>query len=248
MLRDGLPCLTSFLIQEYSLASKTVSRIAQWLTQQDATSEIPDFHTLLVEVVSLDGAVEYYVHTPLSRTGNDALARIFCHRLARDWGMSSTSLAADLGWMLSTRGQTLLQPDDFREFLSPEDFHSDLETVLEEGPMLRDRFGQVATTGLMVLRNPSGRRRKVGGVDWAKQRLFDQVIFQDPDFPLLRQAKREILADLCHPETAMAYVQTLPTKEIRMRWLAEPSPFARSWTQIGFAAVNVLEGTEAVAG
>ena len=61
----------------------------------------------------------------------------------------------------------------------------------------------------MLLRNPLGRGRRVGGRDWGERRLFDQVRARDPDFVLLRQAAREMRADLCDAAAALRYVEEL---------------------------------------
>ena len=61
----------------------------------------------------------------------------------------------------------------------------------------------------MLLRNPLGRGRRVGGRDWGERRLFDQVRARDPDFVLLRQAAREVRADLCDAAAALRYVEEL---------------------------------------
>jgi hypothetical protein len=53
----------------------------------------------------------------------------------------------------------------------------------------------------------------------------------DPQFVLLRQARREVTAELCDAAAARAYVQELCRLPLRCRWLAHPSPFAENWTQ-----------------
>jgi Lhr-like helicase len=105
-----------------------------------------------------------------------------------------------------------------------------LTRVLHDSHTLRERFRRVATTGLMLLRNPLGSRRRVGGAAWGEERLFDQVRAADPDFVLLRQALREV-RESCDAAAARAYVEALPRRVVRCRWLAQVSPFAQNWTQ-----------------
>ena len=71
----------------------------------------------------------------------------------------------------------------------------------------------------------------MGGRDWGERRLFDQVRARDPDFVLLRQAAREVRADLCDEAAAVRYVGELERFAIRCRRLAQPSPFVEGWTQ-----------------
>jgi len=192
--------------------------------------------------------VEYYLHTPLNRLASDVLARVLVHRLAQDRGRAVIPIVADLGLALLVRGAPLAEgpelADLFRQLLDVRDFDTDLNASLAASDLLRQRFQRVALTGLMLLRNPLGRKRRVGGPDWAQRRLFEQVHAHDPDFVLLRQAAREVRSDCCDVRTAREYVERLPGRAIRCRWLARVSPFATNWTQ---AEVGEPEGQESPA-
>ena len=84
----------------------------------------------------------------------------------------------------------------------------------------------------MVLRQPEGRKRRVGGADWSERRLFESVRQRDGDFVLLRQAVRELRQELCDMPVALEYARRLPALTIRCRRLSRPSPFALAWTQL----------------
>jgi ATP-dependent Lhr-like helicase len=99
----------------------------------------------------------------------------------------------------------------------------------------------VALTGLMLLRHPVGGRRRVGGRDWAERRLYDQVLARDPDFVLLRQARREVQAELCDGRAAAAFAAELAARPVQVRRLARPSPFAEAWTQAADGPAEAVE-------
>ncbi len=249
-LREGPDALADLLQREYGLAGAALDSVATYFQRQESFSEIPDTTAALVEVVVYEGGVGYWWHTPLNRLGNDALARVAVHRLARDWGRSATSMVADLGFTLHVRGGLPAHPpvdspaSVLRTLVRPCDFDADLEAALESGAGLRERFGRIAVTGLMVLRNPAGQRRRVGGSDWTGRRLFEQVRAHEPDFVLLRQARREVCESLCDAAAARAYAAEVATLPLRCRWLPAPSPFAESWTQ---AAAGAAESAESAA-
>jgi Lhr-like helicase len=226
-LREGPAALLRLLGEEYGLGGDAVELLAAYFQEQESVSEIPDATTLLVEEVRHDGGVEYYLHTPLNRPANDALARVAVRRLPR----SVTAEVADLGLVLRLRGDVPGVAEALRRLLAADGFLDDLDAVLRDSEALRSRFAQVAQTGLMLLRNPEGRQRKVGGADWAERRLFEQVRGHDEQFVLLRQALREIRAELCDATPALEYARALPRITIRCRSLARPSPFAQAWTQ-----------------
>jgi ATP-dependent Lhr-like helicase len=236
-LRDGPAALAEVFAREYELDRGAAGLLVAHFQRQETVSEVPDASAALVEIVSREGVDTCYWHTPLNRLANDALARVAVTRLARDWGRSATSAVADLGFALFVRNGMPGYPGRtdaagvLRSLLVSEKFHTDLDSALEESASLRQRFACVAQTGLMLLRQPRGGQRRVGGAEWAARRLFDQVRSYDACFVLLRQARAEVRADTCDAACAGAYVEELATLAIRCRWLAFPSPFAENWTQ-----------------
>jgi ATP-dependent Lhr-like helicase len=243
-LAEGPEALIRLLGEEYDVRGPAAAALVQYFQHQESISEIPTESTALIEVVApASGAAAYYWHTPLNRLGNEALVRVAVHRLARDGGFSATPVAADLGFAILVpaelpRAGPTGQAAVLRALLDPGGFERDLETALCASETHRHRFGQVARTGLMLLRNPLGRRRKVGGPDWAARRLFDQVVARDPGFVLMRQARRELLAGLCDAEVAVRYAHALPGCALRCRRLPHPSPFAEAWTQCEVGATE----------
>lgn len=230
-LTDGPEALANLLRTDYHLDGPAITTLVELFQQQEGISEIPDLNTLLIEIVHDQGAVDCYLHTPLNRAGNDALARVAVMRLARDRGRSSSSFVADLGLCLRLRAEIPDMPQVVRELFALAGFEADLDEALAASESLRTRFARVAQTGLMLLRNPERRRRKVGGPLWGQRQLFDRIRQRDPDFVLMRQALREVRENLCDAVTARAYVEHLPRLGVRCRWLPAPSPFAAAWTQ-----------------
>jgi ATP-dependent Lhr-like helicase len=240
-LRDGPEALAEMLRRDYRLGGEAAAVLADYFQRQEALSEVPDTAACLVEGIVTGAGVDYYLHTPLNRLGNDALARVAVHRLARDHGRAASSLVADLGFALRTRGAADSRPDLLRSLLAAEHFDADLDAALAGSVPLRQRFGRVALTGLMLLRNPLGRRRRVGGAGWGERQLFDRIHAHDPDFVLLRQAAREVRADLCDAEAARCYAAELAALPLRLRWLPHVAPFAESWTQLGAGPAEAVE-------
>jgi ATP-dependent Lhr-like helicase len=240
-LRDGLGALTDLLRHDYGLQDGAADVLAAYFQRQESVSEIPEANVCLIEGVGRESGANYYVHTPLNRTGNDALARVAVHRLARDYGYAASSIVADLGFALLLRRPLANMADHLRLLLANAEFAVDLDASLHESEMLRERFRRVATTGLMLLRNPLGRRRRVGGTTWGERELFDQVRQRDAAFVLLRQALREVRGETCDVETAIAYARQLPALAVCCRRLSQPSPFAENWTQPAPGALELIE-------
>jgi ATP-dependent Lhr-like helicase len=240
-LREGPAALERLLENDYALHGEAAQIVAAYFQQQECISEIPESGVLLVEVVRAEGGAAYYFHTPLNRLGNDALARVAVARLAREFGRSAQSVIADLGFVLQLQRELPDVPEVVRRLFAVDGFRTDLDANLAESHMLRTRFARVAQTGLMLLRNPVGRKQRVGGADWPGRRLFEQVRLHDGDFVLLRQALTEVRAELCDAGAAEQYAVGLPGLAIRCRSLRQPSPFAAAWTQPDAGELPVIQ-------
>jgi ATP-dependent Lhr-like helicase len=230
-LREGRAALTDLLRHEYALEEEALAALVAHFEQQECVSEIPDATTLLIEGISGERGLELYLHTPLARPGNDALARVAVARLVGRLGRSASSVVADLGFVLRFRGEAGDVPGLVRSLLDVEGMAAELDRALGQSESLRARFGRVARTGLMLLHNPEGQRRRVGGTNWGERELFERVRQRDPDFVLHRQALRELRQELCDLPQALDYAGRLPALTVRCRWLSRPSPFAAAWTQ-----------------
>jgi ATP-dependent Lhr-like helicase len=231
-LREGAAALERLLGEDYGLIESAVGMLSAYFQEQESVSEIPDAATLLIEGVRQeDDRCAYYLHTPLNRPANDALARVATRRLNRDHGRSASSVVADLGVVLQFRTDLPDPAATVRQVLAGDGFREELDAALADSEALRTRFARVAQTGLMLLRNPEGRQRKVGGSAWPERRLFEQVRAHDADFVLVRQALREVREEICDAGPAAEYATRLPALTVRCRWLGRPSPFASAWTQ-----------------
>jgi ATP-dependent Lhr-like helicase len=240
-LREGRDRLAKLLRTDYGLTGDAVAMLIDYIQRQECVSEVPDQTFCLIEGVIGERDTTYYVHTPLNRLGNDALTRVVVHRLVRDQGRSATSLIADLGFAvtMSTRQEDVAAL--FRTLLDARTFAEDLAASLADSLALRERFRRVAQTGLMLLRNPLGRRRRVGGREWADRNLFDRVRARDPAFVLLRQAEREVEHEVCDLASARTFVVQLPSLGMRCRYLRQPSPFVEHWTQLAVGPQATIE-------
>jgi ATP-dependent helicase Lhr and Lhr-like helicase len=119
-----------------------------------------------------------------------------------------------------------------RSLLAIKSFPDDVLEGVDRGELLARRFRHVASTALMVLRNPEpGRRVRVGGLNWVSTRLYPMLRSVCPDHPLLRETRREVLEDVLDVPAATRWLREQP--QIRIRNLSELSPFAAAWIEQG---------------
>ena len=112
---------------------------------------------------------------------------------------TALALAADLGFYLVVPDAAEPMPPGrlASRACMPSVFADDLRDHLPDSDLLRLHFARVAQTGLMVLRNPLGRKRKVGGKDWTERRLFEQIRGSCRRFRAAAQAEREAVRPAC---------------------------------------------------
>jgi ATP-dependent Lhr-like helicase len=229
-LRDGHRTFMESMQRELGMAGEAADSLARHFERQEAVSEVPDARTLLIEAVRRDHGTEHYLHTPLNRPGNDAIARISVLRLARDLDLSALSMIADLGLLVVVRGRHPLGPDLWRMVLRPERFEADLETALADSDLLGERFRQAAQTGLLWPRNPIRSHSSWAGRD--RRTTFD------PEFVLLRQARREVVAEM---REACSFLEQLSRLTICCRPLVEISPFVAGWNRVEAGPMETVE-------
>ncbi len=222
--RESSAALAATLRHEYHLNGTAAASLSRYITLQETISEVPDFGTLLIERLSNQSCVEFYFHTPLPCPANEALVRVVTDRLRRTARIHAVPMAADLGFLLVVEGTADIDPDTWRAILQPEGFAEDFAINVRDSFLLRNRFGEIAQTGLLALRYPESRIHSFADAI----PLFDQVLATAPDFVLLRQAEREAGMSSCDVGAALTFVRQVRTMQLRLRWLAEPSPFADS--------------------
>jgi ATP-dependent Lhr-like helicase len=228
LLADGPSALRGWLGEVHGLDPRAAGVLVNLFESQEQLSEIPAPGTLLVEESPRDeGQLLYTFHAPLNRSACEALGRAIAARLGRRFGQDVALIAADLGWAIRLPVGVQLEAAEIEPLLSPVDFAEDVLEGLDRGELPARRFRHIAATALMVLRNPEGGRRRVGGLLWVSQRLYPMVKALCPHHPLLRETRREILEDLLDVPRALAWLAERPV--VRLRTLSGPSPFARAW-------------------
>ncbi len=228
-LGDGPSSLRAWLSEAHDLDSDASGAIEALISAQEQASEVPAGDVLLVEewpAAESDG-LTYTFHAPLGRPAIEALARATSARLGRRFGRDLTLAVADLGWSIGLPEGAQITREEIADLIAPGGFADDVLEGLDRGDLPARRFRHVASTALMVLRNPDGGRTRVGGMLWVSQRLYPLVRAACPDHPLLRETRREVLEDLLDVRSALGWLASNPA--IRLRALDGPSPFATAW-------------------
>jgi len=223
-LGDKDKCIS--FIQEFIYCKEYIAEeVYNYLKQQQDFSEVPDDKTIVVEKFKEEK--EYLLfHTLYGRRVNDALARAFAFAAARLKQRDIEMGINDNGFFIA--GESL----DENKIISwvmekREDLREILKEALEKTEILRRRFRHCAARSLMILRSYKGREKSVGKQQVHSELLFSAVKKISEDFPILREARREVLEDLMSVEDAEKVLQWIESGEVKIKKVQTPlvSPF-----------------------
>ena len=127
--------------------------------------------------------------------------------------------------------------------LTADSFRETLEQAIERSEVLQRRFRHCAARSLMILRSYMGRTKKAGRMHISSKILFNAVKRISNQFPILKEARREVLEDLMDCEHAQWVIAQVSQKNIIVEEVetTTPSPFAFALIAGGYSDVIKIE-------
>ena len=118
-----------------------------------------------------------------------------------------------------------------------------MKVAIEKTEVLKRRFRHCATRALMILREYKGHRKRVGRQQVSSMILLSAVRRISEDFPILKEARREVLEDLMDIENARNILKLIEDKKIEIKQVHHsiPSPFAFNLVLQGYFDVIKME-------
>lgn len=217
--------IVEFLESYLYIPKNTSEAIYNYFLEQHSFFEIPDKNHMIVEKF-IDQDKKYLLfHSLYGRRVNDALSRAIGY-LVGSYGERDVEIGiSDNGFYISGESLNLKKA---LEKLSSKNIEEILKEAIEKTDVLARRFRHCATRALMILRNYKGNRKSVGKQQMKSHFLLSAVKKITHEFPILREARREVLEDLMDIDNAKVVLReietgtlTIETKEVSI-----PSPFA----------------------
>lgn len=225
---------TYLYVDEYS-----ANGIYEYFNEQYLYAEIPHDKKILVEFYRGFANQKYIVfHTLYGRRVNDVLSRAIAYLISKQQRRDVTISLTDNGFYL-TAGESKVQALQSLELLKKENLRQLMVKAIEKTEILTRRFRHCATRALMILREYKGRRKSVGKQQVGSKILLEFVKRVSSDFPVLNEARREVLEDLMDIENAVKVVDLLRKEEIKVKIISTdvPSPFALNLIARGYMDV-----------
>jgi len=213
-----------YLGEDNNADANTANSIYDYFYEQYHYLEIPDSDTLLIERYKSEKNYLIF-HSMYGRRVNDALSRAIGFVLGRTDNRDVEIGINDNGFYVAGESMKI---EKALELLKKENLDETLREAVERTDVLARRFRHCATRALMILRTYKGARKTVGKQQMKSHFLLHAVKKITGEFPILREARREVLQDLMDIENAKKVVQWLKEGKlkVKIRDTPLPSPFA----------------------
>ena len=234
--------IISFLNKYLYLDSNASLALYNYFREQHLFSQIPHDKKLLVEYFTDENTKRYAIfHSLYGRRVNDVLSRVFAYLIGRVAHKEVEIVMNDNGFILSCEKLpiqhvlTLLKSNSIRELAG---------LSLDKTQVLSRRFRNCAVRALMILRNYKGRKKTVGRQQMSSRLLLLAVKRISENFPILKEARREVLEDLMDISSTEKVVDWINSGKVKIveKNVEVPSPFAFNLFAQGHADIMKIEG------
>jgi len=212
-------------IKEYTYSQDSVAlAIYRYFYEQYNYAKIPHKTQFIIEKYNSEKNYVIF-HSLYGRRVNDALSRAIAYLIAQKTKRDIEIGINDNGFYLAGEN---LPIEKAMDFLTPENLREILDQAISNTEILKRRFRHCAARSLMILRNYKGRRKSVGKQQMSSFFLLNTINKLTKNFPILKEARREVLEDLMDIEQAKQVLQWIKDKQVNIITIntSLPSPFA----------------------
>jgi len=211
-------------ISSYTYCNKKIAEaIYNYFYEQYKFSEIPEESLILVEKFKEEKEFLIF-HSLFGRRVNDALSRAYAYAAARLQYRDIEIGISDNGFFISAES---LNEKKILDFVKSKDLTKILKEAIEKTDVLKRRFRHCASRSLMILRNYKGREKSAGKQQVHSEFLYRAVKKISNEFPILREARREVFEDLMDIRNATKVLEWIEKGKIKIKVQRVPivSPF-----------------------
>ncbi|MBI2141979.1 ATP-dependent helicase, partial [Candidatus Woesearchaeota archaeon] len=234
--------IISFINRYLYVDANAASSIYEYFREQYLYAEIPHDKKIVVESYSDRGRHYAVFHTLFGRRVNDCLSRAVAFAIGRTQHRDVDIGINDNGFFVSyEKGVNVMAAF---ALLKPDKLELVLSSAIDRTEVLRRRFRHCAGRALMILREYMGRRKHVGRQQTSSMILLSAVKRISNDFPILKEARREVLEDLMDMESTRLVLKAIEEGRIKVKRIDSgsiPSPFAFNIALQGYTDVMRIE-------
>ncbi len=210
---DKKKCI-EFIVKHIYCSQRVAKEIYDYMKAQKGFSEIPTDRKIVVEKFKGEMGKEHLLfHTLYGRRVNDALARAYAFAAARLRMRDIEMGVHDNGFYIA--GEKL-DEGKILKWVKSEDLRKILQEAIEKTDVLKRRFRHCAGRSLMILRSYKGRSKSVGKQQVHSGFLYMAIKKISNEFPILREARREVMEDLMDVSSASKVLKAVEESKIEV--------------------------------
>ncbi len=235
------PEILEFVNKHLYVDEKAAYSIYRYFYEQYNYSQIPSDRKIVIETYVDRGRTYVIFQTLFGRRVNDCLSRALAYVIGKSQHRDVEIGVTDNGFYLSAE-QSFNALRAF-EALKQENFRIILENAIEKSEVLSRRFRHCAARSLMILRQYMGKTKNSGRMQVGSKILFNAVKRISNDFPILKEARREVLEDLMdYPNAQKVIDEIVAGRTVIVEVPTDiPSPFAFGLIAGGYSDVIKIE-------
>ncbi len=234
-----------FIKQHLYLEEETALAIYEYFLEQYQFLEIPTEKKLIIEEYKDENDKIFVIlHSLFGRRVNDCLSRCIAYIILRTQHIDVEVGISDNGFYLS--GRKPIKILKALRILKSENIKTIAEKSIDKSEILKRRFRHCAGRAYMILREYKGVRKYVGRQQVSSMILMSAVKRISNDFPILKEARREVLEDLMDLQNATLILKQIEENklEIKEKFTLIPSPFALNLVSQGMSDILKAESKQ----
>ncbi len=228
------------LIKTYlHIGKQAADEIYDYFYSQHKYLGIPNDRKIIVEKYKVEKSYIIF-HALFGRRVNDALSRAVAFLVGKLGGRDIAIGINDNGFLLAG---DKMQIERALKHLTSQNIEEILKEAIERTELLSRRFRHCASRALMVLKSYKGRVRSVGKQQVKSGFLLHAVKKISAEFPILKEARREVLEDLMDVENAKQVLKWIEDGKIKIEFkdTSLPSPFSLGLIMQGYSDLVKIE-------
>nr|MBI4156274.1 ATP-dependent helicase [Candidatus Woesearchaeota archaeon] len=220
--------ILEFINKYLYLDKNAAEAIYNYFNEQFLYKEIPHSNKIIVEhYYDYDKELRYVVfHALFGRRVNDVLSRALAFAISRLEHKDVEIGVDDNGFYISYDKK--LNVMKAFNMIKSNELKKVMDLAIDQTEILRRRFRHCAARSLMILRTYKGRTKRVGRQQVSSSILLNAVKRISIDFPILKEARREVLEDLMDIDNSILILKNIEEGKIKIKEISTdiPTPFA----------------------